>query len=325
MEELAAALDMTPGRLHWLTRDRRIDTGTHYSHFRIRKRDGSSRMLSAPKRHLKIAQRAALKLVWAALAVHDAVHGFRAGRSVASNARAHAGASVVVKLDVRHFFPSVRARRVAGFLHVKAGVPADVAELLARLATEPPRKAKRRNRRIVVFVAQGPRALPQGAPSSPAITNVVCRRMDRRLHKLARRLGMIYTRYADDLTFSWRGPADKAPIDALLRLASAIVRAEGFRVHPRKTKVLRPGGRLAVTGLVVNDAPGRAGARVPRDMLRRLRAALHNRERGRKGHESIDALRGLAAFVFSVEPEKGRILLDRIAALEKLDTERSGR
>lgn len=324
IEELAAVLGMDAGRLDWLTRDRPIDTGTHYRHFRIAKRDGRSRMITAPKRHLKTAQRAALKLIWATLPTHDAAHGFRPGRSIATNAAPHAGASVVVKLDIREFFPSVRARRVAGWLRVKAGAPADVAEVLARLATEPPRKAKRRNRRIVVFVATGPRALPQGAPSSPAITNVLCRRMDRRLAKLARRHGLRFTRYADDLTFSWHGAAHAAPVDALVRLASAIVQAEGFRVNARKTRIVRAGSRQSVTGLVVNAAPGAPAVRVPRDVLRRLRAALHNREHGRPGPDSLDKLRGLVAFVCSIDPARGEPLRARLAALKEVDSDEGG-
>lgn len=321
--ELAAALGMTPAWLEWLTLDRKADTGTHYRHFAIKKRNGSPRFLAAPKRHMRGVQRKALRLVWDLMVPHAAAHGFVKGRSIVTNATRHAGASVLVKLDVRHFFPSIKARRVAGWLRVKAGVPGEVAELLARLSTEPPRRAVRRTRRIVVFVASGPRALPQGAPTSPAITNALCRRLDRRLTKLANRLRVVYTRYADDLTFSWHGPAVEAPVDALLCLSSAIVRAEGFRVNTAKTRVVRPGARLAVTGLVVNGAPGVELVRVPRETHRRIRAGLYNLEHGRTSPDSIDTLRGLASFVYDVEPAKGRFLLDRLTELERLDSARA--
>ena len=139
-------------------------------------------------------------------------------------------------------------------------------------------------------------ALPQGAPTSPAITNAICLRMDRRMSGLARKLGFIYTRYADDLAFSWRrnGTSTKAPIASLLKRSEEILKSEGFTPHPTKTKILRKGNCQRVTGLVVNHAPGKPKARVPRDVLRRLRAAIHNREKGKPGKEGSQALQELA-------------------------------
>jgi hypothetical protein len=174
-----------------------------------------------------------------------------------------------------------------------------------------------------VYVATGPRVLPQGAPTSPALTNALCMRLDRRLSGLARTLGMRYTRYADDLTFSWRPPegSDKAnyhaPVGALLREAREVVTTEGFRLKDDKTRVLRAGDRQKITGLVINGEKGAAPARVPREVLRRLRAALHNREKGLPGKEgeTLEQLQGMAAFVYMTDPEKGKALLQRIAAL----------
>src|SRR5690606_624523 len=147
------------------------------------------------------------------------------------------------------------------------------------------------------FVALGPRCLPQGAPTSPALTNTLCLRLDQRVHGLAKKLGWRYTRYADDLTFSL--PARYAGEEQLAKLIGgvhAVVESEGFHVHPDKTRVHRPGGRQSVTGLVVNgDRP----PRVPRPLRRRLRAALHNL-RGGKGlreDETVDSLMGYAAYV----------------------------
>jgi hypothetical protein len=322
-DDLAKALGVTLPALRWMTYHRDVDTGSHYRRWTIPKRDGSARTIAAPKRYLKEAQRWALRNVFDKFAVHGNAHGFLAGRSIVTNAEPHAGADLIVKVDIKDFFPSVSWRRVKGLLR-KGGLPEGVATLLALLATEAPREA------MVVrgrqhFVATGPRALPQGAPTSPAITNALCVRLDRRLSGLARTFGFRYTRYADDLTFSWRRPegepaAARAPVGALVRGVKAVLRAEGFAPHPSKTRVLRPGASQRVTGLVVNAAAGEgvAGARVPRETVRRLRAAIHNREKGRPGKpgESLAQLKGLAAFVMMTDRARGRAFLERLEALE---------
>lgn len=319
-EALATALGLSIPQLRWLSYHREVDTGTHYQRWSIPKRDGTARTITAPRRMMKTAQRWALRNVLERLPVHGAAHGFLASRSIVSNAKVHAGADVIVKVDIKDFFPTVHWKRVKGLLR-KAGYPEGVATLLALLATESPREAVQ-FRGKTRWVATGPRALPQGAPTSPAITNAICLRLDRRMSGLARVFGLRYTRYADDLTFSWRRPEgthEKAPLGALLRGVKAILTAEGFRIHPTKTKIMRAGERQSVTGLVVNGAgEGVAPTRVPRDAQRRLRAALKNRELGRPTPEgeTLSQLKGMAAFIHMTDPARGRALLERIARLE---------
>lgn len=317
---LAEGLGLTPPELRFLCSHRPADRVSHYRTWTIPKRSGGARTITAPKQRLKAAQRWLLRNVVQKLPVHTAAHGFLPERSIRTNAAAHAGAELIVKVDLQDFFPTVTLPRVKGLLR-KAGLPEPVAILAALLATEAPRQ-RVELRGATWNVAVGPRALPQGAPTSPAITNSLCRRMDRRLSGLGRALGFVYTRYADDLTFSWRpgGPSAKAAVGALLSGVKAVVEAEGFRIHPRKTRVMRTGASQRVTGLVVNplrDGTDGAAVRVPREVLRRLRAAIHNRQRGRvrPGAESLDQLEGLAAFVFMVDPEKGRLLLEQVRAL----------
>lgn len=329
-EDLAKALELPIAQLRWMAFHREVDTGTHYRRWHIPKRDGSARLITAPKRDLKRAQRWALRNVFEKLPVHGAAHGFLSARSIVTNAVAHAGADVIVKIDIKDFFPTVTWRRVRGLLR-KAGMAEGPATLIALLATEAPREVVQFRGRTH-YVATGPRVLPQGAPTSPAITNALCLRLDRRMSGLARKLGLRYTRYADDLTFSWMAPAasssvaeaqpaprPRAPIGTLLRGARDILAAEGFRLHPTKTAVMRRGDRQKVTGLVVNRAGDAVpAARVPRERIRELRAAIRNRELGRPGKgETLAQLKGLAAFVHMTDPERGRAFLDRIAALEQ--------
>ncbi len=326
VDALATALGITVPTLRWMCFHREVESSSHYQFWTIPKRDGSRRLITAPKPELKAVQRWLMRNVFEKLPVHASAHGFLAARSIATNAAAHAGAEVIVKVDIQDFFPTITFRRVKGLL-VKAGLLEGVATLCALLTTEPPREVVE-FRGKTLYVAKGPRSLPQGAPTSPAVTNAICVRMDRRLSGLAKLFGFTYTRYADDLTFSFRspdesGPRSNAPIGALLRGVGAILESEGFRVHGKKTTVMRGGASQRVTGLVVNrpSAEGVPPTRVPRDVLRRLKAAIFNREKGRETRgETLAELEGMAAFVHMVDAKRGRAFLDRIALLKSART-----
>src|SRR5690606_23299294 len=178
----------------------------------------------------------------------------------------------VLKMDIRNFFPTVTFPRVRGVFR-RAGYRKQIATLLALLCTEAPREIVKLDDKTY-YVALSQRCLPQGAPTSPAITNTLCLRMDYRLSGLARKLGWRYTRYADDLTFSLpNGHQDPPQLGKLIGSVTRIVAAEGFSIHPEKTRVARKGSRQTVTGLVVNGA---MPPRVPRRLRRELRAAIHN-------------------------------------------------
>lgn len=324
-EELAKALGVPLSTLRWLAFHRAVDTGTHYRRWSIPKRDGTLRTITSPRFQMMAAQRWILRNVAEKLPVHHAAHGFLSARSIVTNAAVHAGADVVVKVDIKDFFPTVTWRRVKGLLR-KSGLSEQSATLMALIATEAPREVVQ-FREKTLYVASGPRALPQGAPTSPAITNAICLRMDRRMSGLARALGFRYTRYADDLAFSFRPSPEavaqklspRAPVGLLLRGIGQITRAEGFRLNPKKTHVLRAGDRQYVTGLVVNRAPdGVPLARVSRTQRKALRAAIHNRVKGHepKGAETVAQLEGMAAFVYMTDPARGAKLLAALAPLK---------
>lgn len=314
VDAFAKALGMPLTKLRWLAFHRDVDSGTHYRRWHVPKRDGTQRLISAPKKDLKAAQRWIMREVTEHLPVHGAAHGFLTGRSILTNARVHAGARIVVKMDIKGFYPTVTWRRVKGLLR-RAGVGEQLATLMALLATESPREEIVTHGKTY-FVATGPRSLPQGAPTSPSITNALCLRLDARLSGLARKLGCRYTRYADDMTFSWHGDA-KSDVGNLLHAVMSIVKAEGFAIHPNKTRVMRSGARQSVTGLIVNQAPAdRPIARVPRKRIRDLESAIYNREKGRPGKgETLEQLEGLAAFVMMTDREKGAALMARLDKL----------
>jgi hypothetical protein len=302
-QQLAEALGLTMGQLRWLAYHRDAATRVHYRRFVIAKRGGGERAIWAPLPKLKAVQHWILHNIAEKLPVHGSAHGFLPGRSTLTNAAVHTDARVVLKLDVKDFFPTVTLPRVKGIFR-KAGYREQVATLLALLCTEAPREVVELDGQTY-YVSLGPRSLPQGAPTSPALTNTLCQRLDRRISGLARRLGYRYTRYADDLTFSLpAGHKGKPRLGSLLGLVRRIVEAEGFRLNPEKTRVHRRGGRQQVTGLVVN---GSGTPRVPRALRRQLRAAVHNFRLGKplKEEETIGRLVGYAAYVNMTNPELG--------------------
>jgi hypothetical protein len=280
--------------------------GSGYVEFEIPKAKGGTRRIAAPRTPLRKVQRAILDKILAKVPMHASCHGFVAGRSTVTNAKPHQGAAIVIKMDLKDFFPTVHYRRVRGlFEHL--GYNETVAATLAGLTTYRPKL----NDKEVVW----PGVLPQGAPTSPALANLACRRMDKRLEKLAAKYGATYTRYADDLTFSFR----KAPdfrVGRFLWWVDGICQQEGFTERAEKRRILRAKHQQRVTGLVVNKS-----VKVPRADRRRFRAILHNvakhgLESQARGHADFGAyLSGYAAYVNMVDPVLGRRLLDEVARL----------
>jgi retron-type reverse transcriptase len=298
-EELADRIGIELGALRWLTYHRRSAAVVHYHRYEIAKKAGGVRCISAPKPALAWAQRWVFDHILKPLEPEPQAHGFVPGRSILTNASPHAGKAVVMNLDLKDFFPSITFRRVKGLFRA-IGYSEHLATALALLCTEPPRVPATLDGKTY-HVALGDRVLPQGACTSPSITNALCRRLDRRLDGLARRHGFSFTRYADDLTFSGDHPA---AVGRLLRSARSILSSEGLTEHPTKTRVMRRGTRQEVTGLTVNDRPG-----VRRRDLRTLRAILHNASRlglesqNRDGHPDFAAhLRGRVEFACMVDP-----------------------
>jgi retron-type reverse transcriptase len=304
--DLAAAAGVEFGRLRWLTFHRRGAALVHYHRYAIPKKTGGMRAISAPKAALADLQEWVLARILDRLSVEPEAHGFVRERSIVTNATPHVGKAIVINLDLKDFFPTVTFRRVKG-LFQKFGYSEQVSTVLGLVCTEPPRVPVEVDGRKL-YVALGERMLPQGACTSPAITNLVCRRLDRRLAGLARKWGFAYTRYADDLTFSGDG---RQGVALLLRGVRSALADEGFTEHPKKTRVMRRGRRQEVTGVGVNDkvSVGRAEAR-------QLRAILHNaakhgmESQNREGHPNFEAhLRGRIAFVSMVDPTRGASLL----------------
>ncbi|MFO7539876.1 MAG: reverse transcriptase family protein [Chloroflexota bacterium] len=310
--DLARWLNISPGRLNWYIYRSKSDSVWHYFRFTIPKRSGGERVILAPKAQLKTIQRQILAGILERVPTHPQAHGFVNGRSIVTNATPHVGQPYVLNLDLKEFFPTITYARVRG-LFSSLGYPKAVAGSLALLCTADDRRLENKpidGKDATCYISQGMNTLIQGAPTSPAISNLIARRLDARLHGLARSKGFTYTRYADDLTFS--GPSREQAL-RILDVAQRIIGDEGFVVNQEKTRLYPQSTRQIVTGIVVNDQVG-----TPRQLRRRIRAILHNARRtgieaqNRGGHDDFMAhLVGLIAHVYNVNREQGQKLLEQ--------------
>lgn len=313
--DIAAALNCTIPRLRWLAFHSEASSVSHYVRFTIPKKSGGTRELAAPHRDMAAAQRWILWNILDRVPMRDCAHGFIRGRNVMSNAVPHVRRDAVVNADLKDFFPAITYPRVKGIFEGLGYSPA-AATVLALLCTECPRRtAEVGGRRL--HVAAGPRALPQGACTSPALSNLAARKLDARLEGLARKTGWTYTRYADDLTFSASGETAQQ-CGGLLQALRRFCQEESFTVNEKKTRVQRQNAQQTVTGIVVNRRPN-----APREVYRRVRAILHAAQKtglaaqNKDGHPNFRMhVHGMIAWVHMSNPERGKKLRE---AWEKLE------
>lgn len=251
-----------------------------YREFHVHKRSGGQRRITAPDERLKKLQRRILRRVLGGLKSHPAATGFERGHSIVTNALPHVGKDVVIRMDLKDFFGSVTADRVRQYL-AAIGWSDQAVEVLVKLVTH-----------------DG--VLPQGAPTSPRLSNLVNWRMDARLDALATKRGVSYSRYADDIVFSGPAGAESTRINDLIHSVKTIVADEGYAVHMhKKLRISRRHDRQLVTGLVVNEKVS-----LPREVRRRLRAVEHSLKEGRKATLTPSQLAGWRALMAMVESQR---------------------
>lgn len=236
-----------------------------YSTFAIdKRRPGEKREIKAPISVLKNVQRKLAEIIseiYESSNPPESVHGFRPNRSIATNAKCHVRRAVVLNIDLEDFFPSIGGGRIHGLFKAEPfGFPEEVANALTNLVCD-----------------DG--SLPQGAPTSPVLSNCICKRMDKQLLSFARKNNLVYTRYADDLTFSSFNKrqirraclADDSPELALSKELVEIITKNGFAINDEKTRFSTRSSRQEVTGVVVNEK-----CNYRRGDYRELRVLLHN-------------------------------------------------
>ena len=327
--ELAVWLRVPENELEWFADLKRLGVKRadarlqHYNYRVLAKPHGSVRLIEAPKERLKVMQQKVLKQILERIPTHPAAHGFVKGRSIKTFAEPHAGKHVVLRMDLKDFFPTLGRAQIQAFFRT-AGYPERAADLLGGLCTNSaPRSVWReidsKDQPFAAFAAHqlyGKPHLPQGAPTSPALANFCMYRADCRLSGLAKVAGATYTRYADDLAFSGDVRFARG-VSRFAAHAAAILHEEGFAVHYRKTRVMRRGVRQYLAGVVTNEH-----INVARADFDRLKATLTNcvkygpQAQNRDGHPAFHShLEGRVAFVEMINPQKGarlRRIFERI-------------
>lgn len=279
----------------------------HYTEYAIRKKNGGNRLIEAPDHLLKEMQRwIYINILCKDKSINDCVHGFIPAfmtknkvRNILTNAAPHVGHYWLINIDLKNFFNTVKLNRVNDYF-CSLGYEADVVKTLTALCTYKSR-------------------LPQGAPTSPMLSNIIASKMDEMMLEYCNKRGIIYTRYADDMTFSADYDVEIPPIDDLYK----IVYLNGFNVNRKKTKVRYKGRKQEVTGLTVTNGV-HVSQKYKKEILRELhfckKFGVYEHYQHLKTTKGLykDWLRGKIMFVRQIDPACGNKMLEQFNELNWL-------
>lgn len=293
---------------------------TRYKYFKLRKKTKGYRIISAPHKDVKYIQKWIYFNILSKHRLSSSCKGFVQGLSIKDNAKVHEGASSILKVDLLKFFDTISEKRVYG-VFAGMGYLKNLSVTMARLCCCNHREdywdsySEIEKEILKDLYSERPAVLPQGAPSSPMIANIVAKKMDERFEKLSNTLGFCYSRYADDLTFSKKEGA-KLPS---LRLINKIIKEEGFFINPNKVKYISKGQRQLVTGLSISNGV-HVTKKYRKDIMRHIyfcrkygvEAHLKRQETFFTNYNAMsfhDWLYGSICFINSVEPEYSKRIL----------------
>lgn len=307
---LAEFLGIEYKKLRFLVYHRDVVLVDHYHRYTIPKKKGGERNIAAPKSILKNAQRKILEEILSKIPTSEYAHGFLRGKSVVSGAKAHmtqkssgTETQLLINMDLEDFFPTITFERVRGMFKT-FGYSGYIASMLAMLCTYCERMPIE-VRGEIKYVKTSNRILPQGSPASPMITNIICVKLDKRLSALASKYNCIYTRYADDMSFSFIEEKDDLNLRKFMGLTSKIVGEEGLNINKKKTRFLRKNNRQCITGVVINNEQ----IGVAKKWIKTLRAAIYNANKLKNSgvlipSKTINEISGMISWVKSVNAER---------------------
>lgn len=278
-----------------------------YKSFKIKKKNGSYRNINEPLNQLFSIQKEFSLFFLVNRTKYDHSHGFELNKSIVTNARQHVNKKIVLNIDLENFFTNISLPKIIEFLIKKFNVSEIEAIKIADILTYK-------------------NSLPQGSPSSPVISNFICEKLDFELYKYCRRFNITYTRYADDLSFSFS--FDKLPKFQVNNIIS-IIEQNGFKINKAKYRYYYRNTRQIVTGLVVNEK-----VNVKREFYKNLRAILYNWsskgievaqnkfiEKHGENKNFILTVAGWINFLGQVQGEKSKNFISLKSQFKKLEEE----
>jgi len=277
------------------------DQGKNYLSYPISKKSGKKRWLDAPLDELKEIQSRILYSFLYNFSAHDAAVGFVSGIGVADGALRHLGRDALLCMDLSNFFNSIKTANV-----YKLGF-----SLFNRYKKiEPSFTFTREDLKVFVKLVTYKGQLPQGSPTSPALANLYCIALDHNLSTYSEIHGLLYTRYADDLTFSHSDKSEK--MGTHIKPITEFIEMADLKVNPKKTRIRKPNQRMSITGVVVNKKLS-----VPKWKWRNFRAKLHNINRDQKtiSLEEYQQMRGYCEWIKSLHPVRGNQFLTQLGKM----------
>lgn len=274
-----------------------------YIRFSIKKKSGAERTIHAPERGLKAIQKCLNMVFQTIYTVSPSATGFVPGKSIVDNARVHTGSLYVYNIDLKDFFPSIDAGRIWGrlqhppfSLNEKSGKK-ELANIITWLCCHE-MEVERFDNETKKWEKETRSVLPQGAPTSPTLTNIICQQLDFYLNAVAKRFGLKYSRYADDITFSSMHNVYQKDGDFLKEI-QRIISEQRFHIKESKTRLQKQGYRQEVTGLLVNEK-----ANVQKRYIKQLRMWLYYWER--YGYATVNTFFSQSYLADKEHVKKGR-------------------
>ncbi len=299
-----------------------LNKSSYYYSYPIRKKNGKKRYIDAPIGKLKIWQNLIIKKVLYRFGPHSIAYGFAKKRNPIKAAEKHVGADILIALDIKNFFNSITKERVIELLHFlhrsKPIWKQEEAGKAGFISTSMlPDKKKKLDQSIddlaELLTYKG--IVPQGAPTSPALSNLFMLRPDKALSEEAKKLKATVTRYADDIVFSTKENIDIA--GTVIIFTKRVLRRYGLRLNPKKIHINRKNKRMQVVGIIVNEKTN-----IARQNWRNFRALLHNLKVSQTplNERKAQQLRGQIEWIKTVNPKRGEQFLKEYGQLNFMTT-----
>lgn len=263
-----------------------------YKTFKIDKKQSlQKRTIAQPAKEIKLLQRWVIKHIFSKKPIHPCATAYKKGSSIRSNALPHMGNDYILKLDFKNFFPSISHTNICDYLKNQfSQYSNEDQEYLATLLTWCPNRKTNPTQKILAI----------GAPSSPLISNLILFKFDTSLYEECNQRRVMYTRYADDLTFSAQTRFHLEDIQTLVKNILGNISYLNLTINTQKTILTKKPNRRYITGVYISNEDKIS---LGRERKRSIRVEAHHYKNGKLSPQQLQHFKGMLAFAKSIEPE----------------------